>query len=435
MIAKTIQVPRKIGKYDVVREVGRGSMGVVYLAFDPYVNREVAIKVANAEQLNDPTYGNTYRKLFFNEAHTAGMLTHPNLLAVFDAGVEQDICYIIMEFIPGGETLKDYCRADNLLPVERVVEMIFKCAKALDYAHRKGVIHRDIKPSNILVTRDMDVRIADFSIAYMNRSDSDTSVTQPVGLMGSPLYMSPEQAKEEVLSNQTDLFSLGLVMYEMITGKHPFAAETFSGILNKIINQEAPPLSRFRAGVPEGLEAVMRKALDKELSRRYKNGLDWAADLSMAFNYLEQHHDTVSNKEKFLDVKGLEFFGDFPDNEIWEVINASLWQTHKEGDAIITEGEVDDTFYIIVGGEVVVTKGDTVIGTLKRGDCFGEMGYIMKTRRTANIRAIAPVTLMKVNSTLMEQASVNCQLRFHKVFLRTLIERLSRTTAQLGTVH
>ena len=434
MSEKTIQYPRKIGKYDVVREVGRGSMGVVYLAHDPYVNREVAIKVAMADQLNDPTYGDTYRKLFFNEAHTAGMLTHPNLLAVYDAGVDEEICYIIMEFIPGGETLKDYCRPDNLLPLERVVEMIFKCAKALDYAHRKGMIHRDIKPSNILVTHDKDVRIADFSIAYMNRADEeDASVTQPVGLMGSPLYMSPEQAREDVLSNQTDLFSLGLVMYEMITGKHPFAGETFSGILNKIMTAEAPPLGNYRAGIPDGMEAIMRKALEKDLAKRYSAGLDWAADLSMAFNYLEKHHETVSNKEKFSEVKGLVFFTEFPDNEVWEVINASLWETHTEGEAIITEGEIDDTFFIIVGGEVQVSKGDTSIGTLKRGDCFGEMGYIMKTKRTATIRAIAPVTLMKVNSTLMEQASVNCQLRFHKVFLRTLIERLSRTTEQLGT--
>ena len=432
MTAKTIPFPRKIGKYDVVREVGRGSMGVVYLGHDPYVNREVAIKVANADQLNDPNYGNTYRKLFFNEAHTAGMLTHPNLLAVFDAGVEGDICYIIMEFIPGGMTLKDFCRADNLLPMERVVEMVFKCAKALDYAHRKGVIHRDIKPSNILVTENMDVRIADFSIAYLNRTDSDASVTQPVGLMGSPLYMSPEQAREDLLTNQTDLFSLGLVLYEMLTGKHPFAADTFSGILNKIMNDDIPPLRNFRAGIPDSLEVIVRKSLEKDTSRRYKNGLDWAADLSMAFNYLAQHHEEVSNKEKFAEVKGLDFFTDFPDNEVWEVINASLWQTHEEGDVIITEGEVDDTFYIIVGGEVQVGKGEATIGTLKRGDCFGEMGYIMKTKRTATIRAIAPVTLMKVNSTLMEQASVNCQLRFHKVFLRTLIERLSRTTEQLG---
>ncbi len=426
------KAPDKIGKYDVVREVGRGSMGIVYLAHDPFVNREVAIKVANADTLNDPVYGNTYRKLFFNEAHTAGMLTHPNILAVYDAGVEEDICYIIMEFVPGGKTLKDFCRADNLLPLDRVVEIIFKCAKALDYAHRKGLIHRDIKPSNILVTDNDDIRIADFSIAYINRNESDASVTQPVGLMGSPLYMSPEQAQEEVLTNQTDLFSLGLVMYEMITGKSPFASDSFAGILHKIVNNEVPPLRNYRAGIPDGLEAIVRKALEKGLTRRYKTGMDWAADLSMAFNYLDQSHEEISGREKFDEVKVLLFFSEFPDNEIWEVINASLWQIHKEGDAIITEGEIDDTFYILVSGEVEVEKQGTPIGILTRGDCFGEMGFIMKAKRTATIRAVSPVVLMKVSSTLMEQASVNCQLRFHKIFLRTLIDRLSRTTAQLG---
>jgi len=431
-MAKQIEVPKKVGKYEVEREVGRGSMGVVYLGHDPFVSRNVAIKVANAESLQDPNYGTTYRKLFFNEAHTAGMLAHPNVLSVFDAGVDGDLCYIIMEFVAGGKTLKDYCRADSLLPVEKVVEIIFKCAKALDYAHRKGVIHRDIKPTNILVTPDMDVKIADFSIAYITRPDM--SVTQPVGLIGSPLYMSPEQAREDMLSNQTDLFSLAVVMYELITGKHPFQADTFSGIIHKIINDTPPPLSRFRAGVPDGLEAIMRKALEKDTLRRYKMGMDWAADLSMAFNYLDQTKEEVSGREKFTAVRQLQFFAEFPEAEIWEVINASLWQNYVPGESIISEGEIDDTFYIIVTGDVGVRKGGHEVGGLTQGDCFGEMGYITKTKRTASIVAAKPVTVMKVNATLMEQASVNCQLRFHKVFLRTLIDRLSRTTELLSTI-
>ena len=148
-------IPEKLGKYEILKQIGRGSMGIVYEGYDPYADDKVAIKVALAESLKDHESGQRYRKMFFNEAHTAGMLKHPNILEILDAGVDEDDCYIVMELVEGGDTLKTYCRPDNLLPLEEAVEVIFKCAKALDYAHRQGVIHRDIKPTNILLTRDM----------------------------------------------------------------------------------------------------------------------------------------------------------------------------------------------------------------------------------------------------------------------------------------
>lgn len=202
--------PEKSGKYEVIEEINRGSMGVVYLGHDPYVNRAVALKVAFLDELNDPDSGERYRKMFFNEAHTTELLTHPNVINIYDAGVDGDNCYIVMEYIEGSKTLKEYCSSDNLLPINKVVEVIFKCAKALDYAHRQGVVHRDIKSSNILVTLDQDVKIGDFSIAHIYNADSTT--TQMGGMMDSPRYMSPEQLREEHVTTQTDLYSLGIVM-------------------------------------------------------------------------------------------------------------------------------------------------------------------------------------------------------------------------------
>lgn len=418
--------PEKLGKYDVLGEIDRGSMGTVYLGHDPYIDRGVAIKVAHAEDLKNVESGDRYKKMFFNEAHTAGSLNHPNIVGIYDAGAEDDICYIVMELVKGGGTLKPYCTPENLLPIEKVVEIIFKCAKALDYAHKQGVVHRDIKPSNILVEEDLDVMIADFSIAHMNKAD-DTA-TQQVGLMGSPRYMSPEQLREDNITHQTDLFSLGIVMYEMLSGKHPFPAENFSRLVTKILNEDPPPLKDLRPDLPDALIEIFAKATEKTIEARYQTGLEFAIDLSKAFEALEGPEEDISEQEKFNSIKGLEFFQGFPDAEIWEIIRASNWQEYEMKDDIIVEGELDDCFYIIVQGEVGVVKNDQSIRMLGVGDCFGEMGYLAKTKRTATIKALTETALLKINSTVMHQVSLNCQVRFLKVFLRTLIHRLSMTT-------
>jgi eukaryotic-like serine/threonine-protein kinase len=423
-------MPDKIGKYEVRNEINRGSMGVVYLGNDPYINRHVALKLAFLDSLNDPEFGERYRKMFFNEAHTAGLLSNPNIINIYDAGVDGDNCYIVMEYIEGGNTLKPYCNTNMLLPINKVVEIIFKCASALDYAHRQGVVHRDIKPSNILFTPDQDVKIADFGIAYIYNADS--TATQMGTMMGSPRYMSPEQLKEEYITNQSDIFSLGVVMYELLTGRQPFAANSFSRLVNSVLNDKPPPMSNYRSDLPEALNEIMIKALSKDLSNRYKMGLDFAADLSKAFHMLKKPKEDVFVKERFNSIKNLEFFVDFDDTEIWEILRSCTWKAYHVNDDIIVEGDIDDCFYVIVNGSVEVMKNRSVIRRLRKGDCFGEMGYLSKTKRTATIKSLDCTSIMKINSTVINQASINCQVRFYKVFLKTLINRLSETTEKIS---
>ena len=425
-------IPEKIGKYEITRQVGKGSMGVVYQSYDPFIEKDVAIKVALSESLRDKESGEQYRKMFFNEAHTAGLLKHPNIVEIIDAGAEDDQCYIVMELVETGDTLKSYCSPDNLLPVETVIEIIFKCAKALDYAHRQGVVHRDIKPTNILVTKDMDVKIADFSIAHV--VTSDTTHTMPMGFVGSPRYMSPEQVQEDSITNQTDLFSLGIVMYELLTGKHPFMADSFSRLIHVIINEKPPPMRTYRADLPEILEKIVYHALQKSKDKRYKMGLNMAADLSLSFDYLEKPEKDIDAEEKLNIVKSLDFFSEFSEAEIWEIIRACAWLEFEPGTEIIVEGDIDDSFYIISSGSVEVFKSNQVIGLLQTGDCFGEMGYLAKTERSATIIAQNYVQLMKINSTLIDQISVECQLHFSRVFLKTLVKRLSDTTAMYASL-
>ncbi len=421
----------KVGKYVISREISRGGMGTVYLGHDPFADRPVAIKIAHAEQLEEEESGARFRKMFFNEARTAGLLTHPNIVRIFDAGVDGDNCYIVMEYIEGGATLKPACRPEGLLPLGRVIEVIFKCAKALDYAHRQGIIHRDIKPGNILVAGDFDVKIGDFGIAYLNRTDSDQ--TMVLGVAGSPRYMSPEQISDQTLTARTDVFSLGVIMYEMLTGRSPFAADNFPLLIQKIMTEDPPSIRQHRPELDELLEGIVARALAKNPSDRYASALDLATDLSNAFErLLMKAARQIDIDERFACVRKLPFFQEFTDAELRELVNVGIWISAEAGKQIIVEGELDESFYVIVDGEASVRKGDRELSALRQGDCIGEMGYLMRTKRAASIFAKTRITLMQFNPTVMKKASSECQIKFLRAFLRTVIVRLTATIERLS---
>jgi len=423
-------IPDKIGKYEIVEEIGRGGMGTVYSAHDPFSNRLLAIKVAHPQFIDQTREGERFRKLFFNEAHAAGVLEHPNILRVFDADVEDELCYIAIEYVHNAKTLEQFSNPESLLPLREVVGIVYKLAKALDYAHRQGVIHRDIKPSNILLTDERDIKLADFSIAMITRSDH--AGTQFTGFLGSPLYMSPEQINEESLGPQTDMFSLGSVMYQLLTGHHPFRGPNLSAIAQRISREEPRPVEEFRTDLPEGLGYAVRRMLKKSPADRYSTGLDLAADLAVIFDDLDAVQDEDALREKFGTIKNLGFFKGFADSDIWELIRACTWQTYPAGTTIIKENSEDHSFYIVLSGVVGIQKDTLEVDQLQEGDCFGEMGYLANTKRTATVVARTEVSLMKVNASTIDNAAQDTQVRFLKVFVRTLIERLSGTTTALS---
>jgi len=420
--------PEKLGKYEVVKELGRGNMGVVYEGHDPFADRKVAIKVCSLGGGQDGQSDRLTRKLFFNEAHTAGALDHPNIVSVLDAGEEEGQPYIVLELLDGAVTLKNYIDRDNLLSVERILEVLYHCAKALDYAHRRGVIHRDIKATNIMLSADGEVKICDFGIAQHAQGEQ----TQVMGVLGSPRYLSPEQAREEEVTKQTDIYSLGVVAYELLTGRPPFQASGLSKLVHQIQFEEPVSIRELRPEVPESLEAIVKRAMAKNLEDRYATGQELATDLAALFSNLDESPPPPSDEDKFTPVRLLKFFNDFSDDEIREVIQACTWQKYQALDTIVDEGSLEHSFYIIVSGDVAVIKNAKQISTLSKGDCFGEMSYLSKSERSASIVAIGDVTLLRVDAMLMEQASTATQLRFNRVFLRTLIERLARTSEELS---
>ena len=314
---------QSLGKYDIIRPIGRGAMSTVYLANDTFSRKQVALKVANRDTHSHTKRAQLVRKLFFNEARAAAFLHHPNIVQVYDAGTQEDIRYIAMEFVPGGRTLHAHCQPQTLLPIEDVVEIMTKCASAFDYAHQKGVIHRDIKPKNLLLTNDQDVKISDFGVAIM--TEADFAETQVQGQLGSPLYMSPEQTRGEQVTNQSDLFSLGLVIYEMLAGRHPFWGNTVEVVAQKIAREPYLPLEEVRHDIPPMLARIVDRTLKKHPAGRYKLGLDLAGDLSLIYDHINIPEEQLSPAEQFESAKRLKFFSRFTDSEVWEIVNASVW--------------------------------------------------------------------------------------------------------------
>jgi serine/threonine protein kinase len=414
-------VPDKIGKYEIINEIGKGTTGDVYLSHDPYYGRDVAVKVYHADVDPDSQAARIARKMFFNEAHIVGMLQHPNVLPIFDAGEENGRYYVVMEHVQGARTLATYCRPESLLRIEDVIEIIFKCSKALHYAHGRGLIHRDIKPSNIMLTPDNDVRIIDFGIALLK--DADMSVIQ--GIAGSPSYMSPEQVQSMELTRASDQYSLGAVMYEMLTGFRPFRASALAKLLNQIVFATAPPIHTLRADVPEALEEVVARAMQKEPSTRFASCGEFAASLTRVYQQItSSKHERIDQQERFAILRRLNFFHDFSHSEIRELLQAGEWRDYAAGNEIVKEGEMDERFYVIVSGDCIVESNGITVGLMAAGNCFGESSYVTGTKRTATIKAKEPVTVLSVSATLLEQLSTECQLRFTKVFLTELIRRL-----------
>ena len=420
-------IPDSIDKYQIISLLGNGATSNVYLAYDAFAGRKVAIKLIKLAALSDPENGRTYRKLLATEASLAGRLNHPHIVAIYDAVLGPEKNYIVMEYVQG-ETLEKYCQPEFLLPLEKVVEIVFKCALALDYACKNGIIHRDIKPANIMICQDGDVKIADFGAAVLTKNDQ----TQLVGI-GSPLYMSPEQITLDSITHQTDIYSLGVVFYRLLTGRWPFEAENSYVLSHKILYEEPTNIRIHRPSLPPSLEKIVIKAMNKKLQERYANWMEFSKELA-DIAHLNVAPEYVSETEKFNTMRRLQFFADFNDVELWEVLRISVWGRIPAGTCLVREHDAGNYFFIIADGEVAVDKGSKSLGVHGAGSCFGEMCYIRKdaTRRTATVVAKTPVTLMKIKPASLRSASAICQLRFDNAFLNILVDRLSQADTELA---
>jgi CHASE2 domain-containing sensor protein/predicted Ser/Thr protein kinase len=266
-----------LGRYEVEKELGKGAMGVVYLGKDPKIGRVVAIKTMALAQEFDADEIEQVKARFFREAETAGRLNHPNIVTIYDAGEEHDLAFIAMEFLQGHD-LARYCKPDNLMQMRKVISIVERAAEGLDYAHKQNVVHRDIKPANIMYEAESDtVKITDFGIARI----TDSSKTKTGTVLGTPSYMSPEQLAGKKVDGRSDLFSLGVMLYQMLSGSLPFNADSMASLMYKITNEEAVDIRTIRATIPEALAAVVNKALIKDVDQRYQTGIEFANALKV----------------------------------------------------------------------------------------------------------------------------------------------------------
>jgi len=408
---KALDKLETIGRYKIVRRLGQGASGVVYLGMDPFIKRNVAIKISQ------PTSDRALER-FFTEAQSAGRLLHQNMVLIYDVGMHDGLCYITMEYVDGS-TLEKHCCKDNLLPVNKAVEIIFGVCNAIDYAHNQGIIHRDIKPSNIMLNKEGISKVTDFGIAYM------TQQTSEMGVWGTPSYMSPEQLKEESIGSYSDIFSLGCVLYELLTGEMAFPGKNNFTIMYKITNDDPASILELRPELSTILDDIIKKALAKDPAERYQTCMDLAYDLRVALRGIT---DTFLNGKinDALDyVHHIQFFKDFTKEQVQELLKASMILKFPKGKVIMTEGEIDDTLYIILSGSTKIRKADTDIACIGAGECFGEMAYLCGQVRSATVLAETDCVLIKISSTLLDKAPADIQLLFYKNFAKTLADRFT----------
>jgi len=414
-----------IDRYQVAEKIGQGATGIVYLAKDPYIKRQVALKVSKPAPITKDKTISKYRERFFSEAQSAGGLSHPNIVSIYDVGIHKDDCYIAMEYVEG-YTLEDVCEKDTLLPIDKLVSVIYHLCSALDYAHQQGVIHLDIKPANIMFTKKGDVKVTDFGISKIM-----TDQTIETEFSGSPSYMSPEQIQEHSTDHLSDIFSLGCVVYEMITGKKAFPGDNHFSVMYKVINTSPESMMNIRPDIPLVLEKIVMKALEKDPEERFQSCMDFAYELRVALRELNEKSVELITDDILSYIQGFQFFEGFSKEQLQEILEASNIIRIASGNVMVSEGDIDDSFYIILSGRAKVQRNGKDLALIKKGECFGEMAFLSGESRTATVKASTDCTLLKISRILLEKSPERVQLLFLQRFSLTLLRRLSVSNIQI----
>jgi serine/threonine protein kinase len=340
--------------------------------------------------------------------------------------VGEDSGHIAMELVTGGD-LAAHATPDKLLPVSDVLQIGFKCCGALEYAAKEGIVHRDIKPANLMLASGSDVKIADFGAAILKKSQ----VVQTAA-MGSPYYMSPEQIQNKELNFHTDMYSLGVVLYELLVGKKPFIAANLEQLLEKIIRYDALPPSEARTDLPKALDPVILRAMMKTPAQRYPSWADFALELSKVGQSVLPA-GAIPDSEKYVVLKSVPMLAMLSDAEIWELARAGKWSRVPKGRAIVKEKEKGTSFFFLARGESKVTLQGRLLNMVGGKEFFGEMAYIAGGEaRHATVESHTELLLAEFVPQALEKMSLGAQLQLTRALVRNVSERLALANTRIA---
>ena len=414
-----MKLPYRLGKFELLMQIGQGGTGKVYLAHDTFSHREVAVKVIDQATLADPEFNEESLKQFINEISLAGQLHHPHIVSILEASITDDSGYVAMEYIPGGNLVR-YTMSGSLLPIETVLQIVFKCCGALDYAYRQGIIHRDIKPENLMLVSGTEVKIADFGASIFYKGQ----VTQKV-VVGTPSYMSLEQISGHRLTHASDMYSLGIVAYQLLTGVLPFRAKNINELFEIIAQNNPAKPSSHRPEIPEKLDKIILRMIAKSHQERYSNWAELALEIAEMgrFSSLQQ---PITDSDKFTMLREKDELSKFSDPDIWELVHASNWARVPAHTVLLREDEPGNSMYILASGSLKVTKNGRLLNVIKPGEHFGEMAYIQRgTKRHATLTAMSDSIIAEFPFEALDKMSDACQLYLAKIMLNSMTDRVA----------
>jgi len=417
----------RIGKFQLRKVLGKGAAGTVYLALDTFSGNDVALKVLDPAVVASPDFERTITTQFLNEASLAGKLSHPHIASILEASVDDTGGYIALEYVPGGD-LSQYTAPGKLLSPEQAIQIAFKSCGALDYAFRQGIVHRDIKPANIMVVSGTNIKVADFGAAYL-KTQRETQIAE----IGSPYYMSPEQIQGGELDHHSDMFSMGVVLYELFTGRRPFLAGTIEELFRKILTETPPAPSTLRPEISKEVDQILLRMMGKAPAERYPIWAELALDIAR-IGRLSVSQQGIADSDKFTALKKVPLLERLGEAEIWELVHAGAWRRVPPRESIVREGEDGKSLYFLATGQAKVTKQGRLLNMLAAGECFGEMAYVKAggIPRQATVESMADTIVAEFDAEALEKTSLNCRLQLSTALLHSLVDRLALANERMA---
>ncbi len=448
-----IKTPKQIGRYRILKKVGQGAMGVVFLGFDELIKRKVAIKSLRVDKNLRPAARQKAIDSFLHEARIVGNLNHSHITSVYDMGIQDGAPFIVMEFLDG-KNIKELLQAKIKLPLAEKLTLLAMVGRALHYAHQRGILHRDIKPANIVILGKNHLpKITDFGIARVMDISSfgqrEKTIDEDGFIPGTPLYMSPEQIRGDELDQRSDIFSLGVLAYEWLSGQKPFTGKNLNAKLQAVLQDKPRPLGKHPE-IDKNLGGIIFRAIEKRRAERFQSAGELADTIDLYLNTLEKKEEkrrpTFSfDKKKVVDRlrEKYLFFSDFSNEELFEVFRLSGKEQFAKGEHLIQEGTSGTKMYIIISGSIIIlseSDGKRIeLETLGEGSCVGEMSMIDRMPRSASVVAMKKTVALSLNETVLRHSNPKLCLKLYRNLATTLSERLRGSEAKyldlLSSIH